>query len=268
MQKLKPSILLIGNEIGGWGKIIDILKEYCQIFRRERDYKEVFNGLNVTELDLAVIKTSNVKTDDFLLIEGIKSLSPTTIILVVFKDCSIDDMLMLYELNVRGVFKYNYDMQRLAEKIKTFIKAKYQNKEIRQSAYYLIETPLGIKEREVVISNRRHHMIVKEVMDFINGNYKEPLTLNDIAKGSGINKYSLCRIFKKIKGVTCFDYLNNVRVKEAEKILQNEGRGFITNIAFEVGFNNLSHFERVFKKIVGQSPVKYKKMYNINMKDN
>lgn len=98
---------------------------------------------------------------------------------------------------------------------------------------------------------------VKSIISFINANLDKPLTLDGLSGHFNVNKYYLCRFFKEHTGLSVIDYVNRKRVLTAEKlILQNKYS--ITDIALMVGFNNLTHFERTFKKLTGSPPRNYK----------
>jgi AraC-like DNA-binding protein len=94
---------------------------------------------------------------------------------------------------------------------------------------------------------------VREVLRYINLNFWEELSLEQLADRFFINKYHLCHIFKKYTGFTMVEYINKKRIAEAENMLVNSNLK-ITEIAFKTGFNSLSHFIRVFKNITGVSP--------------
>jgi AraC-like DNA-binding protein len=65
-------------------------------------------------------------------------------------------------------------------------------------------------------------------------------------------------MFKKATGLNFTEYLSRVRIEKAKNLLLNPNLR-ISEIAFEVGFQSLTHFNRVFKKIVGQSPTDYRR---------
>ncbi len=74
-----------------------------------------------------------------------------------------------------------------------------------------------------------------------------------------MNKAAFCRYFKKITNKTYFEFLNEIRIGYACKILIEEENKNITDVAFLSGFNNMSNFNRQFKIIMGQSPSAYLK---------
>lgn len=109
-------------------------------------------------------------------------------------------------------------------------------------------------------NNEKSNDRLKKIINFINENYSKKLDLKKIANEFYINKYYLCHLFKKETGFTIIEYLNNKRIMEAQKILKKNNKT-ITEIAYKVGFNNLSHFGRTFKKLTGLTPSEFKKIF-------
>ena len=68
---------------------------------------------------------------------------------------------------------------------------------------------------------------------------------------------AFCRYFKKVTGKTFTQFVNEFRIVHATKLLA-ENPTSITDICFEIGFNNFSHFNKLFKKFTGKSPLKYR----------
>ena len=81
--------------------------------------------------------------------------------------------------------------------------------------------------------------------------------LGAVAKAANTSTFYFCKMFKKAVGINFTDYLSRVRIEKAKNLLLNPNLR-ISEIAFEVGFQSLTHFNRVFKKIVGQSPTEYR----------
>lgn len=100
---------------------------------------------------------------------------------------------------------------------------------------------------------------VTDIIRHINLYYKEPLHLDDIAKQFYVSKGHLCRVFKEVTGFGFTQYINITRVKEAENLLR-ETNWSVTQISEQCGFENFSHFGRVFKKLAGLSPRAYRKL--------
>ncbi len=94
---------------------------------------------------------------------------------------------------------------------------------------------------------------------YIEDNYaNSDLSLNEVASIAGFNEKYFSSKFKKEVGVTFVDYLTNVRIEAAKKLLQETNMKLVA-ISESVGYNNVEHFVRVFKKKVGVSPREYAK---------
>ncbi len=99
---------------------------------------------------------------------------------------------------------------------------------------------------------------ISEVITHINKNYMQDLTLDSIAKTFFISTWYLSRTFKKITGLNLNEYINNVKIREAQLLLSSTKLN-ITKISETVGYDSPTHFGRVFKSITGVSPLKYRK---------
>lgn len=97
-----------------------------------------------------------------------------------------------------------------------------------------------------------------EILGYINNNFSKNITLESISEKYFLSTYYFSRTFKEVTGFHFVEYLNNVRIKEAKKLLLNSTLT-ITEIASVTGFNSNTHFGRVFKQITGCSPSAYKK---------
>lgn len=95
------------------------------------------------------------------------------------------------------------------------------------------------------------------VYTFVRNNFDAPIALQDIASLVRMTIPALCRFFKKSTGKTVVQFINDYRISHACKLIYNEHES-ISNIAFESGFQNISNFNRVFKKITGMSPSKFR----------
>ena len=95
------------------------------------------------------------------------------------------------------------------------------------------------------------------VMTYINQNFADDLSLEDMSAMLGFDRSYFCRIFKTATGATFTEYLNFVRICKAEKKLC-DGEKSILDISSEVGFSSVSYFNKVFKKYKNCSPSFYR----------
>lgn len=98
------------------------------------------------------------------------------------------------------------------------------------------------------------------IFDFINENYMEDISLDTIADVAGFSKFHFSRLFKQFTNMSFYDYLNQRRVKEAEKLLLNPNLS-ITEVAMRSGFSSISTFNRVFKTFKECTPTEFKNLY-------
>ena len=95
------------------------------------------------------------------------------------------------------------------------------------------------------------------IFKHVSQNYKEHISLDEIADNVSMTVPAFCRYFKKVTGKTFTKFVNEYRVVHATKLL-SESQLSITDVSFECGFNNFSHFNKVFKEFTGKSASKYR----------
>ena len=101
---------------------------------------------------------------------------------------------------------------------------------------------------------------IKTAIEFINANYKSKITLEEVAKIVHLNSCYLSQLFKKETGISFGDYLEQIRIDEAKRLLKTSTKN-ISEIADTLGFSSQNYFTRVFKKSTGLSPSKYVERY-------
>ena len=99
--------------------------------------------------------------------------------------------------------------------------------------------------------------LISRAKEFIAQHHAEDLSLGQVAKTVNTSTFYFCKLFKKHTGVHFTDYLSRIRIEKAKNLLLNPNLR-ISEIAYEIGFQSLTHFNRVFKKILGQSPTEYR----------
>ena len=95
------------------------------------------------------------------------------------------------------------------------------------------------------------------IIDYIDKNYNNVITLEKLSSELNMNKEYFCRVFRRATGITPTEYINFVRVWKAENLLTTT-QSSIIEISLEVGFSSVSYFNRVFKKYRGTTPSAYR----------
>lgn len=98
------------------------------------------------------------------------------------------------------------------------------------------------------------------IFEYISNNYAEDISLDTIADVAGFSKFHFSRLFKQFTDMSFYDYLNQRRVKEAEKFLLDPNLS-ITEVAMRSGFSSIATFNRVFKGFKECTPTEFKNLY-------
>lgn len=93
---------------------------------------------------------------------------------------------------------------------------------------------------------------------YIEQNLQEDISVSDLCKKAHMSKPNLFRYFKNEFGLTPVEYINQRRIHKAKEILRNPLKS-VSDACYEVGYNSLSYFNKVFKKMTGTTPKQYKK---------
>ena len=99
--------------------------------------------------------------------------------------------------------------------------------------------------------------LMDKIMSVINNNMSEPtLNVEMLAQEVGLSRVHLHRKLKELTNLSTRDFIKNIRMQQAAKLLKEKKLG-ISEVAYAVGFSNLSHFSSTFKEIFGVSPKEY-----------
>ena len=106
-----------------------------------------------------------------------------------------------------------------------------------------------------------HDEAVKKAQEFIEKNYYEKITVEDLAAMSYLGRRNFERRFKKATAKTVAEYIQRVKIEAAKKSMETNRKN-INEVMYEVGYSDTKAFRTVFKKITGLSPVAYRNKYN------
>lgn len=128
---------------------------------------------------------------------------------------------------------------------------------IEEMCLSLSETVNSLMDSIFRYSDVRHAQAIHLCMQYIETHYYEKITLDQLAEMVYLSPAYLSRIFKKETGTTFNDYLIQVRIGKAKSLLHHKDLR-VTDIAEAVGFDDQSYFTKVFRRIVGVTPLKYR----------
>jgi AraC-like DNA-binding protein/quercetin dioxygenase-like cupin family protein len=110
---------------------------------------------------------------------------------------------------------------------------------------------------------------IKDAIIYIEQNYQEQVTLEDIASSIHVSKSECCRLFHRAVSMTPFEYLMHYRILKAADLIQKNLKDPIpiSELATMVGFNNASYFNKRFREYFGCTPTQYRKMAKTDHRD-
>ena len=160
----------------------------------------------------------------------------------------------------RSILKYGTDVD-----LKSLEEAWFQSRVVPKKQYESILRLLSIFAQHLsAVSNQ---LMVKEesaeapaisrARQFIADHHADEMSLDEVAKSVNMSAFYFCKMFKKATGMTFTDYLARVRVEKVKNLLLNPHKR-ISEAAFEAGFQSLSQFNRVFRRIAGEAPTAFR----------
>jgi AraC-like DNA-binding protein/ligand-binding sensor protein len=122
---------------------------------------------------------------------------------------------------------------------------------------------LSLLSNQIVVQEEEAESpLVRRARAYILANQADPIDLAKVAQAMHVSTFYFCKMFKKATGLTFTEYLSRVRVEKAKNLLLNPHLR-ISEIAYDVGFQSLTHFNRVFRQVVGQSPSDYRESKSV-----
>ncbi len=122
----------------------------------------------------------------------------------------------------------------------------------------IVETPRP-KQKSCNFESYNKSYAVKKIINYLNENYEHKISLDQIAHNMYLSPVYISKIFKEETGESPINYLIKIRLEKARDILEHSEDGSIKNIATEVGYDDVYHFSKLFKKYYGISPQNYRK---------
>ena len=109
----------------------------------------------------------------------------------------------------------------------------------------------------VIKFSEREPYRVRLARTFISNHRTDNINLADVARATHVSTFYFCKIFKRATGLSFVEYRNRLRIESAKKVLLNPNLT-ISEIAYSVGFQSLTQFNRLFRRVVGTSPTRFR----------
>ena len=186
----------------------------------------------------------------------------------LLKKAEASAVLTLYEKAKLGQVVYGETRRKIAALMQESVANDGLNRliNILQMTTILSES----QEMEAINTGVANYRTSKDEIDRLNKiyqytfeNYRQDIGLEDVAAVANLSVTSFCRYFKMLTKKTYNDFLIEIRISQARRLLIEDGQLTTEAICFECGFNNRSNFFRHFKNVTGYSPVAYKQQYQV-----
>jgi transcriptional regulator GlxA family with amidase domain len=137
---------------------------------------------------------------------------------------------------------------------------------IMASKVFAIDLKRDSQSQFIIFKGQRTHSDeeIKKAQKFIENNFQVKLTIDELSGKFALSRRSLERRFKKATNNTVAEYIQRVKIEAAKKSLETGGKN-ITEVMFEVGYNDTKAFRGIFKKLTGMTPFDYRNKYNREM---
>ena len=155
---------------------------------------------------------------------------------------------------------FQSELVSLLKELQLMIMQEEQDFRKEEIFFFLLEQLLPeYTEQDVPFPKMEQSAETKAICEFLEKNYMNNITLNDLSDLTGLSKYYLLRSFTKQKGITPYSYLETIRIHKAKQLLE-QGLPLI-EVALQTGFADQSHFSNFFKKYIGLTPKQYRSIF-------
>ena len=165
-----------------------------------------------------------------------------------------DESKVLRELKRHGAL-FTQELRKAWEKNPLIVPDRY-NAIVRLLSFFA-EQLSALANQLVIESQNVEPPLVIKAREYIEKHKTEELSLADVAKAAGSSVFHFCKVFHKATGLKFTDYVARVRLEDARNRLLNPNLR-VSEIAYDVGFQSLTQFNRTFKRVFGQSPTKFR----------
>lgn len=112
----------------------------------------------------------------------------------------------------------------------------------------------------VTLRKSENNKPVREAQKYMHAHFNHPISLESVSQFVGFNPTYFSQLFKKETGMNFLEYLIDVRIKEAKRMLSDPAKS-IADVAADVGYSDVKHFSKLFARVTGIQPSKYRKLY-------
>ena len=239
--------------VEGLSKTMAWDKWNCQVIGTACDGTEGIEMIRSKQPDIIISDINMPKMDGLRMIAGLKSEFPDMQIIILTGYSEFEYARRAIELGVSRFLLKPSKMNELEEAIDAVTKRLGQMGISSEK----VEETAQAEEKDSIDSSEANSFIVKNALEYIRENSQERLRLVDVADQVYVSQWHLSKLLNKHTGKTFSDILNGARMEKSKELLKDPSLR-ICDVAEMVGFQDLAHFSRVFKKMEGMSANEYR----------
>lgn len=253
-------VVIIDDEpiiVEGISRIISWDQFQCRIVATANDGKEGADIIREFRPNIVISDIAMPDLDGLSMIAGLKSEFPDMEISILTGYRKFEYAQKAVNLGVTRFLLKPSSMEEIEEAIVTMVHNLQANNIMPES---------NTNENHEIekLDNEASNFIVNNAMKYIEQNYPHKITLSEVAEKTYVSQWHLSKLLNRNLEQNFSEILNSIRIKEAKKLLRNPSLR-IGDIAERVGFVDMAHFSRVFKKNIGISANEYRN--TISQKD-
>jgi len=146
-----------------------------------------------------------------------------------------------------------------------YLVEKYTDREtaILASKYFAIDIDRDSQAAFAMFRGQKEHkdIEIKKTQEYVEANFHDKITIDELADKFGIGRRSFERRFKKATNNTVIEYIQRIKVEAAKRSFETSRKN-ISEVMYDVGYTDTKAFRDVFKKITGLTPIEYRNKYN------
>ena len=215
-----------------------------QVFPENIDSEILFSGTTLFKTIAVAIEAAYLKT---LLDKDFENRILTTI--------TTSGSRFLFEEPIPSSI-HKIALEMLDAKVPDILSNIYFKAKTEELIYYLFAALLRREATNIVALNTNDIQTVYGIRDILLAQLTIPPDLSELAAKANFSKSKLKRLFKQIFGVSIFRYYQSFRMQEAARLLKQHQLS-VSEVGYQMGFSNLSHFTRTFEEYIGMKPKKY-----------
>lgn len=158
-------------------------------------------------------------------------------------------------IGARDYIKKPVDLLGLRDNVANFLATKRDGFWGKRRRFLAEKADAPVKREDLEISELPENLI--RSIRYIKENFTQPISVDQMAQEGGLSKCHFCREFKKSTEMTPMYFLSRIRIKRSKELLTKNLP--VSTVAMRVGFNDLSSFNRLFRKFVGLTPTEFRK---------